>query len=53
MIDKIINPTHFDIWGGFWKIDHTGFNYWDGQWILCTNNRIWRQHLKEGNIFEL
>ena len=46
--------THLDIWGSYWRINKHGFSFHDGKmWILCSNNRIWRDHLKNGNIFEV
>ena len=46
--------THLDIWGSYWKINKHGFSFHDGKmWILCSNNRIWRDHLKNGNIYKV
>ena len=54
LMKKPKKATHLDIWGSYWKINKHGFSFHDGKmWILCSNNRIWRDHLKNGNIFEV
>ena len=54
IMKKPKKATHLDIWGSYWKINKHGFSFHDGKmWILCSNNRIWRDHLKNGNIFEV